>query len=83
MHVLATRPQSQKPRQKEATNKGLFRCGFCIICSLEQNDINFESQSVDEIWIFGGQHKISEIILPKNRNENRREFIMKYHGLIK
>lgn len=46
-----------------ATNDSdVFDVDFIIICSLEQNDLNFESQSVDEIWRFGGQHKISEIM---------------------
>lgn len=46
-----------------ATNDSdFFDVDFFIICSLEQNDLNFESQSVDEIWRFGGQHKISEIM---------------------
>jgi len=55
-----------------ATNDSdVFDVDFIIICSLEQNDLNFESQSVDEIWRFGGQHKISEIMFfSTNQNRN-------------
>ena len=76
MHVLATRPQSRKSRQNLATNQIATFFMWILVSYVHSNKMNnFESQSVDEIWIFGGQHKISEIKFSPNQND--RVFIMK------